>query len=115
MAKGPREGCEQLAKRFREDEVLALVVSRWTSRPRHAGRLVLLSAVAGCLLTLSFPARSPAVIDGPAPGLCTMDTSRGSVPPDFAVAACVNRTSVWLRNTLQVPVLIQLAGDTGIP
>lgn len=52
---------------------------------------------------------------GPAPGLCKMDTSRGSVPSDFAIAACVNTTGVWLRNTIQVPIQIQATGDVRTP
>ncbi|MCW2580576.1 MAG: hypothetical protein JWR82_2177 [Blastococcus sp.] len=51
---------------------------------------------------------------GPAPELCTYDAARGPVPADFAVEACVDGTSVVLRNDLDFPLVVEAAG-TGAP
>lgn len=51
----------------------------------------------------------------PANGLCKMDPSRGAVPESFPVAACVDGSGIWLRNSLQVPIHLAVTGDTGKP
>ena len=51
----------------------------------------------------------------PAPDLCTADGARGGVPADFVVDACVDATSVTLRNDLPDPVLVHRTGDLGTP
>lgn len=52
---------------------------------------------------------------GPAPGLCRMATARGEVPDRFAVDACVDGSSIWLRNSLEVPVRFETTGDVEQP
>jgi hypothetical protein len=51
----------------------------------------------------------------PAPGLCAMNTSRGAVPANFAIDACVTAAGIWLRNQLQVPVRFKSSGDAAQP
>jgi hypothetical protein len=48
---------------------------------------------------------------GPAPGLCNVDYSRGRVPDRFAIDGCVDGASIWLRNSLDIPVRITTSGD----
>jgi hypothetical protein len=48
----------------------------------------------------------------PAAELCSYDAARGPVPSDFAVEACVDGTSMVLRNDLDFPLVAQ-AGGTG--
>lgn len=45
--------------------------------------------------------------------LCSSNTARGSVPSDFAIEACVDTTSIWLHNSLHVPVRLTTSGDVG--
>lgn len=63
---------------------------------------------AGSVVSGMGPARS-----APAPGLCAMDTTRGQVPANFAIDACLNSSRLVLHNTLLVPVNLSLSGDTG--
>jgi hypothetical protein len=49
----------------------------------------------------------------PAPGLCSMNTSRSTVPGDYPVDACIDSAGIVLRNTLPVPIDLALTGDTG--
>jgi hypothetical protein len=70
-------------------------------------------AAIGVLLAGLFSA--PAAVAAPAPGLCPTDTSRGLVPSSFAIDACLDASSVWLHNTLKVPITIKETGDTGTP
>jgi hypothetical protein len=49
----------------------------------------------------------------PAPGLCAMNTVRGSVPADFPIDACMNNSELVLSNTLTVPVNLSITGSTG--
>jgi hypothetical protein len=51
----------------------------------------------------------------PAPDLCTPDVTRGGVPADFVMDACVDATSITLRNDLGHPVLVHGTGDVGAP
>jgi hypothetical protein len=69
------------------------------SIPRRIGRLSLVAVLAA--VTLS--ACTNGGTHRPASGLCEMDTSRGSIPPGFAIDACVDGSAVWLRNQLDVP------------
>lgn len=52
---------------------------------------------------------------GPAPDLCIPDGTRGGVPADFLLDACVDATSMTVRNSLAVPVLVRRDGDLGAP
>jgi hypothetical protein len=51
----------------------------------------------------------------PAPSLCSYDRTRGPVPADFVVDACVEDAAVTVRNSLAVPVLMRTGGDVGAP
>jgi hypothetical protein len=66
----------------------------------------------GAPFTLAAPAP---VAAGPAPGLCAGDATRGTVPADFALDACVNGTGVWVRNNLTIPVHLATSGSAGTP
>lgn len=53
---------------------------------------------------------------GPSPSLCQsfgtqMSTSRGAIPGAFALDACVDKSTVYIRNNLSVPVRFALSGD----
>ena len=50
---------------------------------------------------------------GPAPGLCTPSSARGTVPDSFPVEACISTNAVRLRNDLSVPVEIVISGGLG--
>jgi hypothetical protein len=56
---------------------------------------------------------TPVSSAGPAPGLCHMNTSRGAVPTDFAIDACIGRAYVYLHNNLTVVLTMQLSGNGG--
>jgi hypothetical protein len=51
----------------------------------------------------------------PAPDLCTPDVTRGGAPTDFVIDACVDTTSITLRNDRGSPVLVHGTGDVGVP
>jgi hypothetical protein len=72
-------------------------------------------AVVVVMTMLAVAAGGAAASAAPAPGLCVMNTGRGVVPAKFAMDACVDAKSIWLRNTLKVPVTMGVAGDTGTP
>jgi hypothetical protein len=75
-------------------------------------RLVVVLAVIATTLTSTGLTEASA---GPAPGLCVMNTSRGSVPATFAIDGCVDGNAVWLRNTLPVPITLSTSGSAGTP
>lgn len=50
---------------------------------------------------------------GPAPGLCNYNPVRGVVPSEFPIDACIDGSSVWLRNTLAIPVRYSSTGASG--
>ena len=67
---------------------------------------------AAVLVLTAAPATAQAA---PAPDLCTQDTTRGGVPADFVMDACVDATSITLRNDLGHPVIVHRTGDVGAP
>jgi uncharacterized protein (DUF697 family) len=81
------------------------------SFPRRLISFVVFFALVGTSTTVV----SPWAVAGPSPGLCPMNTSRGAVPDDFAIDACVDGSGIWLRNQLKVAVRFTVAGDTGPP
>ena len=64
------------------------------------------------LLTVGVPPAAQAV---PATGLCRMNTARGEVPQDFVVEACVDGSSIWIRNNLSVPITFGYEGSVASP
>lgn len=75
-----------------------------------------LTALAVCLVAMPVICPAPALAAAkPAPGLCSMNTSRGAVPASFAIDACVTNSGIWLRNQLQVPVRFKVSGDARKP
>lgn len=52
---------------------------------------------------------------GPAAGLCQMNTSRGAVPADFPIQACVDGSNIWLYNTTTLVLRVFRGGDVGKP
>lgn len=72
-------------------------------------------ALTVCVLSLVAAVASPAAVARPALGLCSMTTSRGSVPGDFAIDACIDSSFIWLRNNLQVPIDIATSGSAATP
>ena len=50
---------------------------------------------------------------GPAPGLCQMNTSRGTIPANFAIEACTDAKSIYLHNNLTVALTVKVSGDVG--
>ena len=80
---------------------------------RVTGWRVLASALALCTfaaVTAAVPARAE-----PAPGLCQMNTSRGAVPADFPIQACVDGSNIWLYNTTTLVLRVFRGGDVGKP
>jgi Ig-like domain from next to BRCA1 gene len=77
-------------------------------------RLTYSAAIASLLTITAFVPITPAQA-APAPGLCAMDTSRGAVPADFPLDACINSSEIVIRNTLPVPVNLSLTGSAGKP
>ncbi len=76
--------------------------------------ILILRAVVSFVLGLGILAMHIAPAEAkPAPGLCTMDLSRGSVPEDFPIEACISAESVRLRNDLSVPIRISRTGALG--
>ena len=72
-----------------------------------------LTALLGTLaLVCAQPTTASAV---PVADLCTPDAARGGVPDGFALDACVDATSLTVRNELDVPVLVRRDGDVGAP
>ncbi|TFV68179.1 UNVERIFIED_ORG: hypothetical protein E4P37_00375 [Bacillus sp. AZ43] len=74
-----------------------------------------LAAVLCGALALGALGAAPSASAAPAPELCTPEASRGAVPHDFAVAACVDAGSVVVRNDLDLPVVLRSSGDIGAP
>lgn len=52
---------------------------------------------------------------GPAPGLCAMNTSRGTVPAGFPIDACVDGSSIWLYNSTTLDLTVAATGSVGSP
>lgn len=50
-----------------------------------------------------------------APALCAPEETRGGVPESFPVDACVDGTTITLRNDRDRPVLVTSVGDVGVP
>jgi hypothetical protein len=68
------------------------------------------------IAALTFLCLTPTVASAaPAADLCTPDGARGGVPADFVLDACVDATSMTVRNDLAVPVLVRRDGDLGVP
>ncbi|TQN44383.1 hypothetical protein FHU33_3885 [Blastococcus colisei] len=74
--------------------------------------VVLAGVVAVGVLQTWAPAPATA---GPALELCTLDTSRGGVPATFVLDACADPTSLSVRNSLDVPVVVRAGGNLGFP
>lgn len=74
--------------------------NRWPARWAAA----VIGAVA-LLASTSIPAQA-----GPTPSLCQSNESRGAVPNDFPIEACVDGSNIWLRNNLAVPITLQITG-----
>ncbi len=75
-------------------------------------KLTYIAMVASLLTLASLVPASPARAV-PAPGLCAMDTSRGAVPGNFPIDACINNSEIVLRDTLPVPLNLSLMGSSG--
>jgi hypothetical protein len=71
-------------------------------------------AVLGSLVIVDGLPATPALA-GPASGLCSMNTARGSIPGSFAIEGCINQSDVVLRNNLEVPVGMGISGSVGTP
>lgn len=73
---------------------------------------LILAAVTAVLSASSLAAvsTSPASAE-PSPGPCAMDESRGEIPDAFPIDACVDGNSIWLRNDLAVPALVEAGGS----
>ena len=72
----------------------------------------LLIALSAAVVLVAAPTTARAL---PVADLCTPDPARGRVPADFVVDACVDATSMTLRNDLGHPVLVRREGDVGAP
>ena len=82
----------------------------------HAGIVVAAGVVLALVAATLIVVKDSPASAGPAPGLCDMNETRGEVPDDFPVDACVNPTTgLWLRNTRELPVRFEAEGDTGTP
>lgn len=79
-------------------------------RLRVLARSWLFVLLAGVLSLHGLPAWA-----GPAPGLCAVDASRGTVPASFPVQACLGVASLVVRNDLSVPIELSLSGGLGSP
>ena len=95
-------------------------ITRWGSRRTFLkeGSVSLGKRWFGLIAVVVFAAMAVATTTasaGPANGLCSMDTSRGSVPADFAIDACIDGGAIYLRNNLKVPMQFGVSGDTGTP
>lgn len=66
-------------------------------------------------ITLNLLVMPQAALAAPAPGLCHMDTARGTVPTSFAIDACVEKSGIWLHNNLDVPIGISKFGSAETP
>lgn len=69
----------------------------------------LMVAVLAATIALASPATAE-----PSP-LCRADRSRGSIPADFPLQACIDSSNVWIRNTQNVPVAVTPNGSIGMP
>lgn len=76
---------------------------------------VLAPAVLLVLPLLGVPSASAAPAPGSAPPLCESDESRGGVPESFPVDACVDGTTITVRNDRDRAVLVTRIGDVGVP
>lgn len=76
----------------------------------RAMKSLAVALTASVVLPFSAPSLGHA---GPAPSLCEQNDSRGPVPENFPMQACVDGDSIWLRNDLSVPVTIQVTGNIG--
>ena len=73
-------------------------------------RFVVGLAVAAVLVFVAPTTTATAV---PVSTLCTANDARGVVPAVFPLDACVDGSSVTVRNDLQVPVLVRREGEVG--
>lgn len=82
-------------------------------------RLIVLAVVALTALSATPLAVETAAAAGPVPSLCTlwtpnpMDTSRGAVPSNFYLDACVTGTTIVIANTTGYPVRLVTSGSAG--
>lgn len=60
-------------------------------------------------------AKTIAVRSGGAVALCAPSKARGTVPASFAIDACLDAGSVWLHNTLDIPIQLATSGALGSP
>ncbi len=65
-----------------------------------------------CLLALAVATPAGAALSR---GLCKSDASRGSIPPSFAVQACFDGKTLYVRNDLDVALGVATAGSVGKP
>jgi len=71
--------------------------------------------VTACVSALAIVGVVGPATAAPAPHLCKMDSTRGSVPESFPIEACVDDTGIWLRDDLNVPVDLVVNGDATDP
>ena len=86
----------------------------FTSTRERVASLVAITLL-GLLAVVATAGGSVASVAGPAPGLCKMNVSRGKVPASFPIDGCVSGGGVFVRDTLGIPVGIDVIGDTGKP
>lgn len=82
--------------------------------PRRMIRWRMLAASAALCVLATFLSAVPALA-GPAPGLCTMNTSRGAVPAKFPIQACVDGSGVYLYNSTTLVLRVITEGSVGQP
>ena len=80
-------------------------------RGRHGG-LGLMLFVSVCLAVLCSARPAGAALS---PGLCNSKPARGPIPASFAVQACFDGTTLYVRNNLDVALGVATAGSVGPP
>jgi hypothetical protein len=75
--------------------------------------LTVLTALVAVVLVPCLAPRSASAV--PEAELCTPDDARGGVPAGFPLDACVDATSITVRNGLRVAVRVHRDGDLGAP
>jgi hypothetical protein len=83
---------------------------RISSRLRRLG-LCLMCTMA--LVVADLTINESESLAGPAPGLCQMNSSRGTIPANFAIEACSDGQYVYLHNNLTVALTVKVHGNVG--
>lgn len=78
---------------------------------RISRRLITRTTTVVLAVALSSALLPQAASAGPAPALCDMDTVRGEVPANFYVEGCVDGDSIWVRNTSEMPLRLEVTGS----